>query len=233
MTFTTANWDTPQTVTVTGVDDDDATHESVVISHAIAGSDYAAVTSANVTATVTDDELPFATLTLGTQTWSTSNISLVPTSNNVLGVDYWTTFVGATGSEADNDGYFYTWDAAMNVCPSGWRLPSDDDWAALEEAAVAGVSGVNWATDGWRDTTEGTSLKEGGSSGFEAKLTGYRYTNGGFYNRGGGSYFWTSTESGDDADDYAIRRYLTDSNTAVYRSVMPKVNGFSVRCVKD
>jgi hypothetical protein len=56
MTFTTANWDRPQTVTVTGVSDDDATNESVTISHTVAGSDYAGVTSPNVTATVTDDE---------------------------------------------------------------------------------------------------------------------------------------------------------------------------------
>ncbi len=41
MTFTTANWATPQTVTVTGVSDADTTDESVTISHTIAGADYA------------------------------------------------------------------------------------------------------------------------------------------------------------------------------------------------
>jgi hypothetical protein len=48
MTFTSANWSTPQTVTVTGVNDADATDETVTISHTITGAGYAGVTSANV-----------------------------------------------------------------------------------------------------------------------------------------------------------------------------------------
>ena len=55
LTFTTANWDTAQTVTVTGVEDDDASDETVSISHGVMG--YTGVTSApSVTVTVTDDE---------------------------------------------------------------------------------------------------------------------------------------------------------------------------------
>lgn len=61
-------------------------------------------------------------------------MSLVPTTNNTLGVDYWNNFESShgPGGESDEDGYYYTWDAAMNVCPSGWRLPSDNDWKVLE-----------------------------------------------------------------------------------------------------
>jgi hypothetical protein len=46
--FTSANWSTPQTVTVTGVNDADATDETVTISHTITGAGYAGVTSANL-----------------------------------------------------------------------------------------------------------------------------------------------------------------------------------------
>ena len=54
LTFTTLNWDTAQTVTVTGVHDDDAADESVTISNtATAGSGYG---STDVTASVNDDE---------------------------------------------------------------------------------------------------------------------------------------------------------------------------------
>jgi hypothetical protein len=53
MTFTSANWSTPQTVTVTGVADDDINNETVTISHTITGAGYAGVTSANVIASVT------------------------------------------------------------------------------------------------------------------------------------------------------------------------------------
>ncbi|MBA5249496.1 MAG: hypothetical protein FE834_08250, partial [Gammaproteobacteria bacterium] len=55
MIFTTTNWNTAQTVTVTGVNDSDSNNESVTISHTITGADYVGITSANVTATVTDD----------------------------------------------------------------------------------------------------------------------------------------------------------------------------------
>ena len=55
LTFTTANWDTAQTVTVTGVEDDDAGNETVTISHSVRG--YGSVSTANgVTVTVNDDE---------------------------------------------------------------------------------------------------------------------------------------------------------------------------------
>ena len=55
LTFTTSNWNTAQTVTVTGVEDDDATNETVAISHGVSG--YGSVSSAsNVTVTVNDDE---------------------------------------------------------------------------------------------------------------------------------------------------------------------------------
>ena len=159
---------------------------------------------------------------------------LVPTTYNELGTNYWNAYSGSGGSAADDDGYYYTWDAAMNVCPSGWSLPTDADWATLEEAAVEGVSGIDWLniyddTPDWRGTTEGTSLKVGGSSGFEAKLAGYRSTNGSFYKRGDKTYLWSSTESGSNA----YRRYQNSSYATVYRLTSSKAHGFSVRCLKD
>ena len=55
VTFTTSDWNTAQTVTVTGVEDDDASDESVAISHRVRG--YRSVPSAEtVTVSVTDDD---------------------------------------------------------------------------------------------------------------------------------------------------------------------------------
>ena len=56
LTFTISNWDTAQTVTVTGVEDDDATNEDVTISHSIGGGGYSTVTVRSVTVTVNDDD---------------------------------------------------------------------------------------------------------------------------------------------------------------------------------
>ena len=57
LTFTSSTWDTTQTVTVTGVDDDiDNGDRTTTITHTVAGADYASVTAANVEVTLIDDD---------------------------------------------------------------------------------------------------------------------------------------------------------------------------------
>ena len=58
LTFTTANWDTRQKVTVTGEVDTDTTDETVTLTHDVGGGDYASegVTAPPVTVTVKDDD---------------------------------------------------------------------------------------------------------------------------------------------------------------------------------
>ena len=55
LTFTTQNWRTAQTVTVSGVSDDDTGDETVTVTVTASGGDYAGNT-ATVTVTVTDDD---------------------------------------------------------------------------------------------------------------------------------------------------------------------------------
>ena len=54
LTFTTQNWDTAQSVTVTGIVDDDAISNTVTISHSISGGGYGSVTVSDVSVTATD-----------------------------------------------------------------------------------------------------------------------------------------------------------------------------------
>ena len=56
LTFTTGNWDTTQTVTVSGVDDSDAAAESVTVSLNASGGDYSDIMIASVTVTVNDND---------------------------------------------------------------------------------------------------------------------------------------------------------------------------------
>ena len=57
LTFTTSNWDTAQTVTVSGVEDNIASEDqSVTVSHGISGGGYGSVSVAHVTITVNDDD---------------------------------------------------------------------------------------------------------------------------------------------------------------------------------
>ena len=54
LTFTASDWSLPQTVTVTGVPDDDTDEETVRVSHAVSGGDYGGVVADSVTVTITD-----------------------------------------------------------------------------------------------------------------------------------------------------------------------------------
>ena len=58
LTFTSENWETPQTVTVSAAQDDDAaSDEAVTLSHAVNGTgEYAPVTAASVTVTIIDED---------------------------------------------------------------------------------------------------------------------------------------------------------------------------------
>ena len=60
-------------------------------------------------------------------------------------------------------------------------------------------------------------------------LAGYCYTNGCFYGRGTITYLWSSSESGADA----WKRGLDSANSTVYRSMIGKASGFSVRCLQN
>ena len=141
-----------------------------------------------------------------------------------------------TGGPYTDEGKLYQWSAAMNnttnergqgICPTGWHVPSDCEWMYLEGSL--GMSLAEQEDTGSRSTTgEGTKLKVGGSSGFEALLAGWRLNNGNYSGRGSGAIFWTSTET---TATSGHRRWLTSSS--VNRFVVTKDRGYSVRCLKD
>ena len=57
LTFTSANWDQPQTVAVTAINDLDGWNEEATLTHAVSGADYEAVNANAVDVTVTDNDL--------------------------------------------------------------------------------------------------------------------------------------------------------------------------------
>ncbi len=58
LTFTTGDWNTAQTVTVSADEDGDTTNDSATLTHSASGGDYAGLTGDNVVVTVTDDDAP-------------------------------------------------------------------------------------------------------------------------------------------------------------------------------
>ena len=64
LTFTTDNWKTAQTVTVSAAQDADPDDDAAVIGHSVTGGDYASFAAGTVSVTVDDDETASDTVTL-------------------------------------------------------------------------------------------------------------------------------------------------------------------------
>ena len=56
LTFTTTNWNTAQTITVTPVKDDNAAGETITLTHTLSGGDYAGIAADSVTVNLTDSD---------------------------------------------------------------------------------------------------------------------------------------------------------------------------------
>ena len=88
LTFTTVNWDTPQTVTVTAGNDADTTDDMVSLTHSAASSDsaYQGITIAGVTVTVEDND-------------TAQVLGLMITPGNAQLAVEWASVANATGYE--------------------------------------------------------------------------------------------------------------------------------------
>jgi len=167
------------------------------------------------------------TVKIGNQTWMAENLNYPTLSGS------WC--YGNDNSNCEKYGRLYDWYTAKTVaCPTGWRLPSNQEWNTL-------VSTVN-ATSAAKNLKSATQWKYGGNGanvyGFSALPGGVRYTRGGFNEVGSSGYWWTSTEVGSGT---AYRRridYDKDQvgELAVYsesKEDFGKRFGFSVRCLQD
>ena len=79
LTFTTTNWNTAQTITVTPVKDDNAAGETVTLTHTLSGGDYTGIAADSVTINLTDSDTRNVVL---------SRQSLAVTEGDATGVGY-------------------------------------------------------------------------------------------------------------------------------------------------
>ena len=107
-------------------------------------------------------------------------------------------------------------------------MGSDPDWMTLESEIGMPTSQVT--SMGMRGTNEAALLKQGGSTGFEALLGGFRNTNGSFAQVNDAGIFATSSNFNSST---ALIRQLFSSNNQILRQNNSKLMGISVRCIKD
>lgn len=132
----------------------------------------------------------------------------------------------------DEFGRLYTWEAARNAPPEGWRLPDENDWR--EMLITLGMDPAQSDSTGWRGTDQGRQLKEGGSSGFEALLAGYKdgivQWDGLYFDLGYYASFWSAT--GYDSET-AIAYWMYTASDRVLKHNYDKTSGLAVRCLKE
>lgn len=168
----------------------------------------------------------YQTVVIGNQVWMAENLAYAPSSGN-----YWA---------YDNDdanlevyGYLYDWQTALNVCPTGWHLPSDEEWTELTDYLADNAGGklkatgtIEEGTGFWYDPNEGATNE----TGFTALPGGYRRGNGEF--RGIGNYggWWSAVEG---IAGNAWRRGMYYHYSDVVRDDGNKDYGFSVHCLRE
>ncbi len=129
----------------------------------------------------------------------------------------------------------------QGICPSGWHLPSDEEWKILEGNTDTqfGVGDNEWNGTGYRGLDGGKRLKTitswSSNTGtdavnFSALPGGYRSSSGGFFYLSNNGYWWSTTESG---SEYIFYRLLGSNYHKVNRSNLSKASGLSVRCLMD
>lgn len=167
----------------------------------------------------------YSIIVMGNQRWMGENLRYnMP--NSIISSD----------STITDKGRLYDWNSAQTACPSGWHLPSDEEWSELEvtlgmdpdDALEPGDRGAHGhamkSISGWSSNGNGDN-----SSGFNALPTkSYLYGIRGLF--GTLAHYWTSSET---TSATAWQRYLIYNRSSVSRSDNGKQNLFSCRCVED
>ena len=144
LTFTRANWDTAQTVTVAAAQDADAVNDAASITHAVVASssanEYDNVSIAGVAVTVTDDETAGVTVSETTLTVAeggsatyTVVLNLQPTSDVVINV----TKSGSPDVTLDTDTGTSGNQTTLTFTPSNWSTAQTVRVAAAQDADAA------------------------------------------------------------------------------------------------
>ncbi len=205
----------------------------------------------------------YGAVQIGSQCWMAENLRVehyrngnpIPTG---LSNSAWQSTTSGAFAFPDNNstnvaeyGLLYNWfavDDAQNLCPTGWRVPFDDDWHDLanflDPAANPGAVGSA------ESISAGGKMKESGTvfwntsspgatneSGFSIRGAGYRSSLGTYVAFRTSADFWslsTCTTGCSASGGCANSRGFNSTSDAMFRNCgfAPKKSGFSVRCIK-
>ena len=168
------------------------------------------------TSTVTYDGYAYRTVQIGSQCWFAENLRAVHYNNGDDIPDKSNPVVWGLASEggqcfSSNDstklatyGRYYNAFAVIDsrgLCPTGYHVPSDSDWMALEQ--TLGMPAEELSLTSWRGTDQGDQMKASATdapawngtntSGFHGLGGGYRSSAGAYSSVGTVCRWWTCT----------------------------------------
>jgi len=144
-----------------------------------------------------------------------------------------------------NYGYLYNWKTAMNTCPTGWHLPSGDEFSKIEY--YSGGYGIAGGRLKEKDTLHWKAPNLGATNerGFTALPGGYYTLNDKlflaiqkiefiFNGIGIAGAWWSSSPlSPNPSGLNAWYWFMKSDSSEMYDAYDYKINYYSVRCVKD
>ncbi|MBL4624374.1 MAG: hypothetical protein JKY42_04450 [Flavobacteriales bacterium] len=156
------------------------------------------------------------------QVWMAENLDFVTDSGS------W--YYDDDANNATPFGRLYNWKTACEVCPEGWHLPSDAEWLELV-AFYGGVSAAGGKlkdvnTKYWGVPNEGATNE----SEFSARGGGYFDFVDGFLNMGIKGMYHSKTEN-DSLYSSHLSISVNINEVDLYDG--EKIDGYSIRCIKD
>ena len=182
------------------------------------------------------DGKTYKTVKIGDQEWMAENLRYNDSTRSVCFTD---------DPNCDVFGRFYNRDGALNACPEGWHLPTEEEWLKLgkfvREHSEKGYPGQNLRTDSlWNVSGLGTGYD---AFGFGAIPAGGYDSFDGWWVSGKNALFWISdTWMNGSQKCYTYTRlcykvYNDDSDLMIGKSggicVTSLKSKYSVRCIKD
>ena len=194
----------------------------------------------------------YKTVTIGSQTWMAENLRTTKYRNGdeipeVTDSTVWINLSSGAYCNYQNTnnldtiatyGRLYNFAAVTDnrkIAPSGWHVPTHDEWIILETYLIDSIASIKLKEPGsihWKHHTwEGTN-----ETGFTALPGGYRYHYGnqhGFYHLGIEGGWWTVTVGDSTNSDNVYHVTMGYNYSFLGGCNCPKGDGYSIRCVKD
>ena len=146
-------------------------------------------------------------------------------------------------------GVLYNWEAAKSACPSGWHLPTDEEWKVMEiylGMSASDADQVNYhrksgnvgiklkSATGWGEGAGRAEPNGDNSSGFNALPSGILGSNGQFDGIGEWSNFWTlSPYDSNWIWSRGLTNFWSFPNVVLRNESLNLRYGYSVRCLRN